>query len=332
MAAMNRIRENINNGDHGLAHYTALQMQAQKDEFAKMMTADPDLGRIFLTMDFLKQYPDWAKQFFGNMASDYDIAKLQPQLRAIVNSFVVKSLTPNGEPIKKAYENISTYTGGSGGAPEANRAVLKAASLMDDPKTPTEYKINEAHSWFQQANQGFLANVKDQNDRFKIYDSLTSASKIAVTSKVGGNTWKEHRDWAINEFQDSLLTRELNELPEFAEGSHSYKIAWNDKTHQFILDTPKIKNYNNTNYKGFFGSRGTGVTQEDSPKLQYLADTVNRINHGLEGLTRIMEADGRNVNSELLHIMNQVNPRTKFYESLYNQGKTKIPDKIESEK
>jgi hypothetical protein len=174
---------------------------------------------------------------------------------------------------------------------------------LADPSVPADAKVAWAIAAFSPQNRNYLAQFareyKDENGnivpgKYSVWSRLTSpavSNQMAKLAQQYADLGPMHANWAKEEFAVQLFGPELKELSNLRMDKR-IAIGYNSDNQTFIVRRSNQPAGKYTTYAG------------DINQLEdYAKDVLGRLNNGLQGLSNVAKAYGRDPNDFLLDIL-----------------------------
>lgn len=282
---LNRMREDIHNGQYGMAKFTANLVQGRKDDFASSISGNKDIAGDLAMLDYVKGYPEWARTYFTGMLSDKNRLQIGDRLKSAADSWALRFSNPNPPSPKEALDTL----GKGGNDAAANKYILNQVDNIINPKTPVDIKKNLTSAFFGSDNQK-LTEKMSPSDRAAFFQKVSSPEFVSSIKTLGPDKVKQHTDWVNNEFGEVLFKKDINSLNDFPVDP-KIRFTFNDRDNTIGLDVGSDKNVHlkrgyavpGAVYPGDFGAHA---------RIDTLVRTVNRLNGGIQGVANVAKGNG----------------------------------------
>lgn len=311
------IRDSLTNHDYGAATFSARLVQGWTSDTARFLYAQPNLRGNLLLLDFVKGFPESAREIMQGIFRDVSTANMPADLAGAANSHAIAFFNNGPEPAKKAVETMAGYKNN----PASNNFILDQSQHILNKKIDPQLRTNAVEAFFGPKNAG-ITDGMSTNKAATYFATVTDPKYVDAIHELGPKAVEMHKTWVENEVH-RLFSRDFQELPEMEKG---FKVHYNPDEHQFGLDYGKYKNINrwppSAVEKLFAPSSATDILASgNASRVAAYTKTLDSVNSAAGGLANIALASKADPNAYLFkNIAVTQNTQNPFWKSIQGQA------------
>lgn len=305
------LRDSITNKEFGTMHLVSNLITARKDSVANDIMGDPVIGRYVTALDFYKQFPELNREMFARMSGDPKFMQALPtRLQAIVQHTNVSSGAPNPPPVAQTIEKVE----GSKALTDSQKAnitegIFSDAQTVADKSLPEAVRRNKANAFFSAYNSGMLKMINEDTTnaygqpvrgRFSVYSDFARPQMVSAMKELGGKTWDDYQGFMQREFSEVLFKPQIQAIRELGSSDPRIHLVWNDTQHQYHVD---VDGPNGTDRNVNVASWWKSEDPDLHGKVKAISKTINKLNHGIDSYSHVVEASGKPVDAEIVSTM-----------------------------
>jgi hypothetical protein len=322
MAQINQLEDLITNQQYGLVNMVVNQHKAQMDSKVKNLV---DQYPVYQNIEVLKRI---GGDQLVSLSLTTDGGKLLGDAtKALLQAQVTDSAVNGTSSLNKYAQELKQTTAKD---PAAFQELISShANIMLAKDTPDQVAIQVAQSMFGTDNTPFIQNFRTNGDKMAVFSKMSSpqmTAKIQELAKADPAVWQNYSNWS----KQAFLTTFGGYIDSTQEGvtARPYtQINYDPTTSQFTFAlTPE-------------GQKAMGKAPVTSPitgpvtgGLMYAAESwmtstvqssVQELNRGISLIRPILEAEGADVNTEIVNLVKSkgldtsMSKQDSFWSKLY---------------
>lgn len=299
--------EAIRAKDWGLFQASTNLVKGMQNDEERRMYSHPTIGPPLLKLKAISQFPDYAKEMFGDIIKD---PKLAPGFKNYflqeVGTVITQPTNPNtGQPRTMTDTITEAQTHGFQN-PDSYKKFVGMVKSVTTNTLPDDEKLKFAHWAFSDGNQGVISKFfqRDGYDdkgrpisgQISVYRSMTNLEMAKEIYRLGAKDptiIPKYNAWVSRTIDKELLPQEIKDL-QGIQGIPGVQLKWDDKNNLFepVFDRARYGD------KNPFAARGNDRLWPAGSQEDKINSTINRINMILPGLTNIARASGGAVDND----------------------------------
>lgn len=326
LANYDNIYAALKNKDAGLAFYHTNQARAYLDQNNNKLLQS-DVGRFAATSKFFLENmgPNWVSLTTNAGLRNNIDQKMRATLdESLLNARAQPNFDASGKPI--TFQDHAKHANeleqkGLITAQMKARYYNNLVNVVDDitnKEAPEQAKLNAMRYLFDPANRGMLANFKtDYTDpttgkfvpgKYAVFSRMTSedvVSEVAKMAKKDPTVGRNFKNWMENEAGSQLFYKDMQNLNRYT-GHDDLHFTYNNGEKGNGVPFLTLTDKNGTPLRSrppIPGTYSLDAPAKDPGYLYGINQTVERINGGLAGLSRVEKALGGDVNSYILNFL-----------------------------
>lgn len=195
--------------------------------------------------------------------------------------------------------------------PQNNNELISFAEKIGDKSIDDGWKKNMIKGTFSNLTYGLIDEFQKEGvdpatgkpTRFGQYSIFRRLTSDDITSEVKRldaqepGLWQKYSDWVKYSFGVSMYSNEIKDLNQpMPEG---ISIQWNKEQHKWGMTVGKDTD---ALYKSSFTPQ-PGMRNYDPARVEFIKRSLRNLNSALQGVSKVAETEGSDVNSYLINLM-----------------------------